>query len=205
MFQQIIEQCIENFGAAPRTISLWDRLGYWRIVRPEWLYHHPNDGMETFFLNLKELRRNGRVVWGRFIQANSLLFAPGVDDCPAEVVYSLDESNSILVEELDRIAGSLYALKHTQPDDPELAPIADYLTKEVVRVYGMPVPKSISPRHACRISTVYVVRKQLPSPRRKLSQLLIPIIVAPNPPHVALPLPSRYWPEALIDWWNRSD
>lgn len=186
--------------------SLWGRLTYWRVVRPEWLYQSPDDGLETLFLNLTKLKRNGKVVWAHFVQANKLLYSPGDVDCLAEVVYSLGDADSIQPEELGEIAGSLAALKHTKPDDPELASIADYLTSEWMRVYGRTVPGSISPRHSCKMSTIYVVRKHLPKPKPKqwLCAPLIPLIVSPTAPHVAIPLPSRYWPKSLVEWWTSS-
>jgi hypothetical protein len=202
LFREVIAQCAANFGGSPRGLSLWDRLTYWRVVRPEWLYQSPDDELETLFLNLGKLRRNGKVVWGHLIQANNLLYSPGGGDCPAEVVYSLDDSNPIDVEELGRVAGSLGSLKHARPEDPDLASVADYLTSEWTRVYGRPVPRAISPRHSCQISTIYIVRKHLPKPGQCLRQPLIPIIVHPAAPYVALALPSRYWPEALLRWWS---
>lgn len=205
MFQEVISQCAENFGESPRRFSLWDRLTYWRVVRPEFIYQNPDDGLETLFLNLSKLKRNGKVVWGHFVQANNLLYSPGGGDCPADVVYSLDDAETISPEELGEIAHALAGLKHTKPADPELASIAEYLTSEWARVYGKPVPKSISPRHSCMMSTIYVVRKHLPKPGQYLRQPLIPIIINPKQPHVALPLPSRYWPEPLVRWWSDAD
>ena len=202
MFPAALSQCARNFGESPRESSLWERLTYWRVVRPDWLYQDPHDALETLFLNLRTLRRDGRVVWGYFIQANRLLYSPGGDDCPAEVVYSLDDSNPICPEELDEVAGELASLKHTMPADPELASIADYLTDERTRVYGKPVPRAISPRYSCQISTIYIVRKHLPKPGRFLRQPLLPIIVHPSAPQVALALPSRYWPASLVEWWS---
>lgn len=202
MFAEALSRCAANFGDAPRRFSLWDRLTYWRVVRPEWLYQSPDDELETIFLNLRKLRRDGRVVWGHFIQANNLLYSPGGGDCPAEVVYSLDDGNPISPDELGGVAAGLGALKHTTPADPELASVADYLTSEWTRVYGKPVPRSVSPRRQCLISTIYIVRKHLPKPGRFLRQPFLPIIVHPTTPHVALALPSKYWPESLLKWWS---
>ncbi len=204
MFREAIAQCAENFGESPRHFSLWDRLTYWRVVRPDWLYQSPNDELETLFLNLRMLRRNGKVVWGHFIQANSLLHSPGNIDCVAEVVYSLDDANPIDPDELGAVAGALASLKHTKPADPDAAFIADYLTSEWVRIYGKPVPSAISPRRWCQISTIYVVRKHLPTSGRYLRQTFLPIIVNPTAPQVALVLPSRYWPAKLVDWWSKA-
>ncbi len=202
MFPEMIAQCAENFGRPPRRFSLWDRLTYLRVVRPEWLYQNPNNELETLFLNLARLKRDGRVVWGHFIQANSELFAPGKNDQPGEVVYSFEDAATVAVEELSGVAADLAALKHTKPEAPALAAIANRLTDEYTSVFGKRVPSAISPKLPCRMSTIYVVRKHLPSPKPHLRKPLLPIIVNPTEPHVALVLPSRYWPEALLEWWN---
>jgi hypothetical protein len=202
-FSKVLEQCQENFSAAPRHLSWWQRLTYLRVPRPNWLYQDPDDKLETLFLNLGQLFRNGRVVWGHIVQANMHMFKPGTFDCPGELVYSLDAGDPITADELTRIAKSLQSLKGTQPNNPEFASIADYLTDEMIRVHGKPVPKAISSRYACFISTTYFVRKHLPKPGQFLRAPLLPIIVSPTEPHVALTLPSKFWPKSYLDWWNR--
>lgn len=205
MFQAMISQCVENFGEPPRRFPLWDRLTYLRVGRPAWLKQNSDDRLENLFRNLSKLKRDGKVVWAHIIQANGLLFSPGQDDCPAEVVYSLDDSKSIAARVLGGIASSLYSLKETKPDDAKLAFIAHYLTDERTRVFGIPVPPVISPGLSCMISSTYIVRKHLPKPRQWLGSRLLPLIVYPAIPHVALPLPSRYWPQEMIEWWVNSD
>lgn len=205
MFQEALEECIKNLGDAPRRISLWDRITYWRIARPDWLYASPDDSLETLFLNLDKIRKDGVVVWGHLVQANYLMFSPGVHCCPGEVVYSFDSAAMKNPMALSVIASNISALKHTKPTEPGLAAIAHHLTNEMTRVFGMNVPPSLSPRIECRLSTVYFIRKHLPSPNRCLQQSLMPIVVNPKPPHVALVLPSRYWPKQLIDWWQSDE
>ncbi|HVX15999.1 MAG TPA: hypothetical protein VHC22_32745 [Pirellulales bacterium] len=195
-----IYECIENFRPAPRHHSLWDWITYFRIPRPVWLRENPTDGLATLFQNLHTLFTEGIVVWGHIIQANSQLFQSGVHDCPGELVYSLDDVRRVDPDRLGQVAHQLYSLKGTQPEDPELAPIAHYLTDQLIRVFGLPVPRSISPNLRCHISTTYFVRKHLP--RRRLCNSLLPIVVNPREPHVAMPLPARYWPQPLIDWWS---
>lgn len=202
MFQEGIARCAEKLGPSPRQFWWWDRI-YWRFARPIWLVEDPDDQLETLFQNLDNLRRDGKVVWGHIIQANGILYAPGDDNCPGEVVYSLDDANPLDAKELASIAARLFSLKNTKPDNPELAAIADYLTNERIRVFGKPVPAMVSPRMRYLISTVFFVRKHLPEPARSLRQSLLPILVHPVPPHVALVLPCRYWPQSLIDWWRR--
>lgn len=195
-----IDECIENFGPAPRRQSWWDRLTYLRVPRPRWLPANSSDGLSTLFQNLHTLFTEGTVVWGHIIQANSLLFAPGADDCPGELVYSLADTRRVDPEDLGQVAHQLYTLKGTEPEDPELAPIANYLTDEMIRVFGLSVPRTISPNLPCRISTTFFARKHLP--QRRLCTSLLPIVVHPREPYVAMPLPSRYWPQPLVDWWS---
>jgi hypothetical protein len=42
--------------------------------------------------------------------------------------------------------------------NPEFAPIAEYLANGRIRVFGLPVPKTLSPNRRCRISTTFFVR-----------------------------------------------
>lgn len=195
-----IQECIENFGHPPRRQSLWNKLTYFRIPKPAWLRTNPSDALTTLFDNLPTLFTEGTVVWGHVIQANSLLFEPGAFDCPGELVYSLEDARRVDADYLREVAHTLYSLKGTEPDDPELTPIAEYLTDEMIRVFGLPVPRAISPNLRCRISTTFFVRKHLPL--RRLCNLLLPIVVYPREPYVAMPLPERYWPQPLIDWWS---
>jgi len=198
MFDQI-QECIDNYGPAPRRFSMWDRLTYQRVPKPKWLLAYPSDRLTIIFDHVNEVFRNGRVVWGHILQANALLFQDGDDDCPGELVYSLDDPRKVSYVHLAQVAYTLHTLKGTIPDDPDLARIAAYLTDERVRVYGLPVPRTISPTTRCQISTTFFVRKHLPE--RKLCSPLLPIVVNPQKPFVAMPLPEKFWPDELIEWW----
>jgi hypothetical protein len=158
-----------------------------------------SDQLTTLFRHANTLFTEGTVVWGQVIQANELMFEGGNDNCPGEVVYSLKDPQRADPEYLEHVALELYSLKGTEPNNPELAQIAEYLTDETIRVYGLPVPSVVSPLYQCQISTTFFVRKHLPG--RRLLASLLPIIVNPRKPHVALPLPERYWPPELLDWW----
>lgn len=195
-----IHECIENFGPAPRRLSLWDRLTYFRIARPSWLRRNPSDRLKSLFDNFYMLFTKGTVVWGHIIQANRLLFQPGVSDCPGELVYSLADAERVNPDRLRHVAKQLFDLKGTVPQDSELAPIAEYLTNERIRVFGLPVPKTLSPNLRCHISTTFFVRKHLP--QRRLCNPVLPIIVNSIEPYFAMPLPARYWPQQFIERWS---
>lgn len=195
-----IQECVQNFGEAPRELPLWDRLSYLRVSKPPWLRKNPADEMTTHFKHLKTLFVDGMVTWGHVIQANAQLFQDGPHDCPGELVYSIEDHNRADPAYLQRVAGELYRLKGTKPSDPELQPIAHYLTNEMIRVFGLPVPYAVSPSIKCRISTTFFVRKHLPGHR--LCSTWLPIIVNPREPHTVTPLPEKYWPQELIERWQ---
>jgi hypothetical protein len=153
----------------------------------------------THFKNLDALFSKGIVVWGHIIQANSMMWEDGPHNCPGELVYSFDDIDRVDPDYLREVAAELYGLKGTAPSEPDLQPIANYLTDEYVRVFGLPVPASISPSIRCTISTTFFVRKHLP--KRRLCASLLPIVVNRQEPHIATVLPERYWPPELIEWW----
>ena len=198
---KFLAACRKNFGKAPRSFSFWKRLTYLRIPKPLWLRANPSDKLKTLFDHVDDLYSNGVVVWAHVVQANQLMFQAGSENCPGEVVYSLLDPRSIELETLQDVAQSLFSLKGTSPDDPNLFSIADYLTNERIRVFGLDVPSTISPQIPFKISTTFFVRKHLPG--GKLSTPILPVIVSKNKPHVVLPLPQKYWPDELIDWWAR--
>ena len=143
-----IFECIESFGDQPRTFSLWDQLTYLRVSKPAWLKDDPNDRLVTLFTHRKSLLANGIVTWGYVVQANANLAKKRSGDCPGEIVYSLDDVNQIDPPDLQRVARELSKLKGTEPTDDGCARIAAHLTNEMTRVYGLKVPRSLSPPHA---------------------------------------------------------
>ena len=176
--------------------SIWDRLYYLRLKRPSWIKRHKEEKLRVLYDNLENLLCNGVVIWGHIIQVNEELFESGWEDLPGEVVYSLDDRNTAKPQALSEIAEDVYRLKGEDPTDPELKPIAHYLTDEYIRVFGLEVPTVISSTLRCRISTTMFIRKHLPN--RSVNFTKLPLIVHPEEPYVVLPLPYKYWSDSLI-------
>ncbi|MFO0695559.1 MAG: hypothetical protein U0230_18505 [Polyangiales bacterium] len=195
----LLSDCIARFGPAPRSFSWWDRLTYLRIPTPQWVSGNPDEALATFFERAPSTLRDGTVVWGVIVQANTLLFEPGDIDCPAEVVFSLAPAEKAPRSELRRIAAALFELKGTRPRDPGELRIAEHLTNELTRVFGLEVPSSISPTIPCQLSTLMVTRKHLPD--GYLRSTYLPVVISPDDPRLAVPLPSRYWPAPLAASW----
>jgi hypothetical protein len=200
MANDLLRQAAQAFGNPPREFSFWDRLTYLRIPKPGWIKYSPRDELRNLFRHRKALLADGVVVWGAIVQANSLMFKRGSSDSPADVVFSLTDAQRVDPGYLLQIARQLFALKGTKPAGPGLAAIAQHLTNERTRVFGLPVPASISPKANCQISTTLLVRKHLP--RHRLAGSYFPLLVSKPEPRVVLPLPARYWPPELIEQWS---
>lgn len=201
-FEEVIQQCTENLGPAPRRLPWFFNRGLWNPKRPEWLYAKPRDGLHKLFDTFPSLFRNGIVTWGHTIQVNSLMFEPGTNDSPGEMLYTLDDISGIDLYEMHQLARNLFSLKNTTPEDQNLSTIADYLTDELIRVFGLSVPSHLSNSYHFQISTVLFFREHLPPPKRFLQQELMPILVNPEPPFIATVLPSKFWPESFVEWWK---
>lgn len=195
----VLGACRLAFGATPRNFSWWERWSYLYSFRPLWCT--PGDPLGLFFRRRADLIARGRIVWGVTVQANGLLFEPGPADHPGEVVYSLDESVDAPLTSLVEIAARLYALKGTEPSDPEQAAIADYLTQETARHFGLPAPSTLTGGLPCAMSSVVFARRHLPN--RRLSRGVYPLLLSPEEPRIAMPLPSRYWAAPFREWWIR--
>ena len=194
-----LRACAQNLDLA----SASGRINSVRLRRPFWMYVHRRDKLGVLFGQYRELLLRGIVRWGFVIQANEVLFAPGRQDAPGEVVFATDDASAGCTVDpigLEEVAIAIASLKGTVHADDELDAIADHLTKETVRAIGMPVPPSLSPSLHCRISTTYFVRDHLPG--RQLLNPLLPLIVMPEDPLIVLPLPARFWPRELTRWWS---
>lgn len=195
----LLSQCREAFGAAPRRFGLWNRYFYLRLPRPKWC--HPQEGLWPLFRDLDSLLKYGEVVWGHVVQANRLMFQPGPWNCPGEMLYCPLTQRAVDPEALGEIAHKLFDLKGTIPRDRQLACISNYLTNERIRVFGLQVPPFLSGTLPCMVSTVFFKRQHLPL--RRLCSSLMPLIISPQQPRLAMILPERYWPRELISFWTR--
>ena len=197
MDNSVLSHCHRAFGVGNnRKQQMFCHPFHYTAEAPSWV---EGDKMEAHFSNFKELMENGRIIWGVLIQANVLLFSEGDDDCPGELLYCTDPNFSDLGA-LMKIRDQIGSLKGTKPEDPELGEIAHYLTDEMIRVFGLDVPKVVSGNLNCKISTTFFMRKHFPD--RMLSQGIMPILTyQKNGETFATPVPSDFWPEDFKEWW----
>ncbi len=189
-----MENIRRNLGMPLRELTRANR-SQLRLRKPWWLWLNRSDDLNIIFRHQKRLIREGIVTWGYAIQVNQMMFEVGNGNCPGELVYSLTLSEAVTPYYLAEISARLYALKGTNPMEPSLQGIAHYLTDELIRVYGLAVPDQLSPELPCKISTTMFFRKHLP--QRRFITPLMPILVCPTEPHIAMPLPEFFWTPKL--------
>jgi hypothetical protein len=193
-----IEEVSRHLGSAPRRFGFIDRLTYLRPDRPRWAKRDP---LARFFERFGSVLERGRVTWGHIIQVNEQLFSKGPRDHPGEVLYSSEPSQNASPGLLEPIASACFALKNTTPIDADQCPIADYLTDQKIRVFGLDVPKTLSGHTTCKISTVMFIRNHLPN--GIVSLPFFPIVFTDD--GVAAVVPSRYWSKSFQQAWHQEE
>lgn len=173
----------------------WSHL---RMVPPGWL--GKKDELWPLIENQDLLLKEGTVVWGRIVQANSLLFTPDLyRDCPATVIFSEDPNDAHPPEVLEDIARSLFRLKsRTEFQDGEEQRYGHMLADERIRGLDWYAPTSLSRGRKVRSTTILLPRKHLLA--YQLAQSMFPILIHPKVPTVIL-LPERFWSDSFREWW----
>lgn len=166
-------------------------------AQPTWM--SPRDGLYPVYEAQELLITQGSVVWAAMVQANQLLFEPGPDDCPAQLVYSTHHHFDARPGELESIAGRLADLKGTAPGDPVLGRLADLVTDETNRSMSLELPPVFSDYPIC-LGAFMVFRKHVPG--GVLGRFTFPLLVHPATPAVMI-VPSGFWPPELIALWKR--
>lgn len=195
----LLFQVRQLMGNPPRRIGLWKS---WRLrpKRPSWLSR--DDDLQEVFRQSGRLLQEGTVVWGALVQANNLLFSPGLKDHPAMAVYSRDSVFDHQVQDLQTLSSQIFELKGTDPEDQALAAIAAEVTNELSRKMRVEIPKALTNGSDVVSNTIMVFRKHLPT--RYLARGFFPLLIHPDTP-AALIVPCCFWPPQLVQFWTSAD
>jgi len=193
--QQMLVQARDKF-ARLRTAAVAGTLDTMHAECPKWLTHR--DPLIEVSRNQALLLREGRIVWAALVMANNLLFKPGKEDCPALLVYSLDEWYESRPDELHAIARRIFELKNSEPAEPGLRALAKLVTEESDRGMGWRVPEALTDKDV-RGSIFMVFRKHIPS--GQMCGERFPILVHPSTEAVMM-LPFEGWPAELVKSWK---
>jgi len=188
-----------GIAALPR-----DQLNYVQITMPMWAEW---DALAKLFADIPSLLREGRVVWGHIVQANSSLFEGGIQEGhPGEVLY--DPSGVLTPTGLAPIAHELFAsrrqieaLRAADPPQPERLKLAEHFENEMTRARALPVPAD-GGHGELLVSTTYFYRDHLPE--KKLLLPYFPLLILDRSPGSVMVLPSRWWPEPFRAIWSRA-
>ena len=182
-FDRWLAYCRQRLGDPPRRVGLWARLFHLWLPPPPGLGFH--DDLTQLFYRRAELLRTGPVVWGHVVRADDPLLRPGLGNHYATVVFGTLPGSEPPLPRLREMAAALAT--------------RDEYAGPAGRACGVPVPPDLAGRCPCAVSTLWVVRRHLPG--RELLRPYLPLIVLPDPPHLAMVLPARYWPADLVEHW----
>ncbi|MBC8139122.1 MAG: hypothetical protein H8F28_24885 [Fibrella sp.] len=197
-FEQVLQDAQTRFGDAPRRFGFWRYFfGVWMRV-PAWL--PITDGLFQIWLHQRRLINDGDVVWGCLVQANQAMFRWGLESLPGDVIYCSEPGRYVSPGELAAVAHRAYALKGEIAGSPGEQAVADHLANELERVFGLVVPRSLSPRFDCALSTLCFDRWHLPG--MHLARSFFPLIVSRTDPKVVMVLPSCFWSDSFRKEWK---
>jgi hypothetical protein len=198
----IIRECRKRLGPPPRSFPP-DVVRQIRGIYNPLLSTSPFDSLMRTFFDQKKLREGGEVVWAQVIQANNFLFAPGLNgESHAATILHADPTLKD-PSPLSQIAGRIVALS-ANPQNTADSMAAVAMMHPSRRKYWMPVPESLADGHAVNCSDLLIFRKLLP-PQPKgatLQKMVFPLLVARDQTRVVLQVPSMFWPDEFLQFWE---
>ena len=196
VFADWISEIRHALGPAPRKVSTTDLKTSFATPKPAWCV--PPDPMRMFFKEKSRLVATGEVTAGIVLQANAAVFSRGPYTHPADILYETEPSGVTDVTELADVRDRLADLREADVGR-DLQSFADALRKETSRAFGAAVPSRLEGRTPHSLTSTLIYRSMLPG--GMLSRTLLPLLVAPQSPRVALVVPKSYWPGDMYEWW----
>lgn len=198
----VLEGCRARLGATPRSFPPEVR----REARARYnpiLSTFPLDSLMKVFFAQSRLLEQGRVVWACLLQANELLFAPGLngESHAATVLHSGEDLDD--PAPLQKVAARFGSLDDAPLSAPERKAAAALLHPSR-RKYWQPVPPALTEGREVFASDLLVFRRLLP-PEPKgatLRKPSFPLLVAPDRAGPVLQVPARFWPEEFVEFWE---
>lgn len=199
-YQQVLRYIEGKLGPTPRQFNLIDRLTWFKQDKPDWDWK--NDDIRHSVENCKNVFTHGSLSWGHIIQVNVLMFERSDDNCPGEVVIWNDDLASFDAKLLATTANKLYRTKGHSGKllDAEEKKFAAYLENEMIRTYGLPVPKRFCNGVDLRVSTMFFQRRHIPG--AVISSSLFPVLYLKEDPMVTAMVPYRFWPASYLKQWK---
>jgi hypothetical protein len=201
-FAEMIDACRRNLGRAPRQMPPDARRAFRLRMAPHvllfmWLR---GDKLRTVLRQQDLLRDQGRVVWGRLVQANQMLFDRANRwVLPASVIYGVDPAFDAEPALLEAAAGAIFDMKGTTPADEQWRRFAEAITDEMARTMKLALPGALCQGKEAYLTTCLISPAHLPA--GYLADGLFPVLICPERTDVVMVLPASYWPESLTEAW----
>ncbi|MCP4152879.1 MAG: hypothetical protein GY757_34420 [bacterium] len=199
--KDLIEKTRNIAGPAPRSFTA-EQKEYNHLVPPDWMdLEKEVRGLSALYKEREQLLTWGSIVWGCLVQANAILFKKGSDDCPGAVVFSMVPYYDEFVDDLNKVAKSLFSMKEVDPDAlaPELKDFGRVITDEYESLFNAPVPTALSDERKTVMTSLMIHRKHLPNGILSLGRF--PLLVMPGHLQSAMILPFQYWAPELFEEW----
>lgn len=197
-----LKECRARLGQPPREFSA-EVIREIRVTYNPLLSTHPWDSLMRTFFDQAKLRTRGEVAWALVTQANNLLYAPGMkgESHAATILHAspaLDDPSP-----LREIAAKLVSLAG-KPQTYADSKAAVAMMHPSRRKNWMPVPPSLTEGHEVYCSDILIFRKLLPQQPKgaTLQKPIFPLLVAPEQTKMVLQVPSKFWPEEFVQFWE---
>lgn len=189
-------QIADSLGPAPRRPN-WFYWSRFKIPRPPWCL--VNDPLLLVQKEKRRLLTTGHVTLATVLRHDSILEVRGPIHGAADVLYPVAPTDDVDPAELAEVAERLTDLRHQRELDASEAQFAQFLAATNQRGFGVRSPIASDDGLETAVSSLIVYRHFLPG--AVLTRRMIPLIIAPQHPRVALPIPKSYWPDDMYDWW----
>ena len=149
------------------------------------------DPLMQIYNDTDSLMNNGKVVYASLVQANSILFKrfPPID-CPACVLFSLDEHYDSNPQDLTAIADEIYRYKGTSAAPAEIKRLVDVITDEISSLFNHKLPESLTGGRTVYYTTIMVQRNHLY--KNRILDSLFPLVCDPDKFKTSVILPKDF-------------
>ncbi|QAA32618.1 hypothetical protein [Clostridium manihotivorum] len=171
-----------------------------KFVKPSWLKTNVKDKLNLIYLDLGVLYKEGKIVYGCLVQANTTLFEKGNNDSPAAIIYSPDNYFDGNFDKLRKMASVLYSYKGVDDAPKNIKEFTDAITDEYKRIMNLKLPYEFTEGRDVYYTTIMVHRNHIPD--GYLKKGCFPILIAPYRSKATIILPSRYWSDEMLYIWE---
>lgn len=162
---------------------------------PPWVT--ADDGISAIYVHYNQIVDRGVVRWAAVVQANNSLYVPGKETSACQIIYS--PSGVASLESLSATASRIFALKGTEPEQPDELRLANMITDEYERALDWKIPKTLTDGFDVVTTIGMIPRAHVPL--GILARGYFPILADPET-SLAVLVPCSYWEKTFREGWE---